>query len=706
MTFEGGSRGGEKAENGRVQLYMTKDGTHWYRGTDEKVKVLDDAGDALRERQQLEPDFKPTPDSPLFSTRVRRAEIPPEGSRAPEESSDESEPPHPEPTPPSGPTPRPADAPPVAPPTPPAEPPPGPPPPAEPPRPEPIPPGAVNATSPGISGFDFGGFRIDWPTRETGRGLGRRNTRTERVITHRDYPGRNFTNAEYEALARLHREGIIGGLDQNSVTLEDLRRAGYSEQDIRDLAIIRAGGGNQPPQEPPPQNPGGAQNQGPRFGNGGAQERNRTTQGFNWREADARRYVGLTPKSVREIMASPQDSNLFGKLLKNIDEQLSGGVLLRLMDGTTTQADMSFLNAAAKEYAYRQKVVEEVKEKVPQEMEVLARWNPNLGNLVGVEGLPRATEMVKNMVAHMAMGRDPEQGDNFANVESMNEWFKQLSRDRQTHRARSEEKRVRALCQKIGISPLDYNAVFKKKSGVLYRDESIRDRAATADQLTRMFHERAGKFRRAMDFLQTSYPPSVRRPREGRIGRFLDRIQTSPDVGSGIALPGSSRYAAQRALQTADMIEKSFTYHMALSNAVERIDVNLNNIASYLGTTVDNDELLNLVAREVSSNQNQTLASEGGPQTFGQTQQMVRDRYEQGSIETRIRQRMQQNDWPQGNTPDTLAAQDSIIRGMRDTEQREQRGGGLWAWIFRMLFERNWDNAARTTLNRQVNFGH
>jgi len=389
-------------------------------------------------------------------------------------------------------------------------------------------------------------------------------------------------------------------------------------------------------------------------------------------------------------------------LLKNIDEQMSSGVLQRLLDGTTTQRDMSFLNVTAKEFAFRQKVVEEINEKVPQEIEVLARWNPNLGDLVGVEGLPRATEMVKNMITHMAMRRDPALGDNFANVESMNEWFKQLSRDRQTHRAKSEEKRVRALCQKLGISPLDYNTVFKKKPGVLYRDQSITDRAATVDQLTRMFHERAGKFRRAMDFLQTSYPPSIRRPREGRIGRFLDYIQTSQDAGSGIALPGSSRYAAQRALQTADMIEKSYTYHMALSNAVERIDVNLNNIAGYLGTTVDNDELRNLVAREVSSNQNQTLTSESGPGTFAQVQQIARDRYAQDSIETRIRQRMQQNDWPQGNTPDVIAAQDSIIRDMRDTERRQHKGWGIMNWFLSIIFGGNWDNAERATLNRQV----
>ena len=78
MSIEGGPRKEKKAES-VVQLYMTRDGTQWYRGPDGKAVVLDDAGDAERDRQHQNPDSEPSPGYPKFSERPEHAEIPSQG---------------------------------------------------------------------------------------------------------------------------------------------------------------------------------------------------------------------------------------------------------------------------------------------------------------------------------------------------------------------------------------------------------------------------------------------------------------------------------------------------------------------------------------------------------------------------------------------------------------------------------------------------
>jgi len=383
-------------------------------------------------------------------------------------------------------------------------------------------------------------------------------------------------------------------------------------------------------------------------------------RGPDWRELDERRYAGLTIKPIRELLANERDAQLFSEVLRAVDEDFATGVLERYSTGEPTKKDMDFMTYGAHEYALRLKFAEEASGMVnKQEVELLARRNKDMLNLITHEGEERGAEMAKNAIFHMAM-KDP------VAVEEMRDNLKQLSRDRESSRYKQAESRIDALCRKVGIQRKDYGGMFDLNSRAGRRE--------TEEDLTKRFHDSAGKFRRAIDWLQSN--PAV-------------------NTRLTIPLPGSSRFAATQAMSTADMISNDATYHMSLSNALHRIDESLENIATHLGPTMSDPKMRVLVARETISNENQTPAIERGPRAFEQTQSLSRDRYSPASIETRIRERMGRPDWPRES-----ARQDSLLRDMVRNEKKEQEGGGFFAWLIQILIGQNYKKAASNALGR------
>jgi len=407
---------------------------------------------------------------------------------------------------------------------------------------------------------------------------------------------------------------------------------------------------------------------------------------FDWRNPDKHRYVGVELKGVREIMANERDKNLFGEtFITSLNNPDAKNILLRYNNNTPKEGDMTFLTAAAKEFSLRVKYAQEAAALMKdKDVELLARRDPHFENLLGhegwgKEGLARATEIVHASIYYKAM-QSPGGAEKLVN--SLN----QLGSDRNTFRFNRLENGWRNLSERSGIPYRDVEKAFDMGSPENWahsRDTRER-RHATKLFLEKRIHEKAGKFRKAIDWLS-----------EMKIGWKETKVRV-PSLGS-------SRALAIRLMAEADRLN----YHRGPTAWVrERIDENLTYITEYLGPAIRKPEVRSLMAKEALTNQNQKLPGRGGPQTFAETQQLSRDRYSQGSIEGRIRALTQQADWPRGNSPVDIDTQNSMLSNMYESEKREQAGEGLFAWLIRMWLGDNWGKAANSALGRTVNFSH
>lgn len=406
-----------------------------------------------------------------------------------------------------------------------------------------------------------------------------------------------------------------------------------------------------PPEAPPGAPPGGPIDPSRIFGDAPVGPGGTGQPGF---EIDPRRYEGLTVKNIREVLANERDSQYFGEVLRAINPDTGADVLGRYMNGTQTPKDMDFMTYVAHEYALRLKLGEDTMAfMAPEEIELLSRRNKDFLNILTHEGPERASELVKASVMHIAM-KDPD------SVEDMRDTMEALKKDRETYRFRQSEGKIDALCSKYNIAKKDFGAVF---------DLGSREgRQESKDHLTERIHKRAGAFRRAIDWA-SSYAGT---------------------------LPGSSRHAAIRAMMKA---EKALPEAGPTSWVLRRVDESLESIAQFLGSEIRDPEMRSLVAQEVLRNENVRAASESGPRTFAQAQELIKNRHSEASLKQRIEQRIQAD--PNWATRSQFE-QNGMMRNWRREEAREQSGGGFWSWFFDVLFGQNFNKAASAAIGRPV----
>jgi hypothetical protein len=132
---------------------------------------------------------------------------------------------------------------------------------------------------------------------------------------------------------------------------------------------------------------------------------------------------------------------------------------------------------------------------------------------------------------------------------------------------------------------------------------------------------------------------------------------------------------------------------------LDRINNNLESIAEHLGPTIGNTDMRLLISQEVMHNQNKLLPAESGPRTFAQVQRLANDTYSVGSIKTRVENMIHADpDW-QTRTPEYQNAQ---LENLKQQEARQQQGGGFFAWLFSVLFSKNFNQAASSAAGRPV----
>jgi hypothetical protein len=387
------------------------------------------------------------------------------------------------------------------------------------------------------------------------------------------------------------------------------------------------------------------------IGDNTAGRRGRNTDSY---EIDEARYVGIKIKSIRtEILANEQYAQLYGECLKAINPDKFEEALIRYRNGNPTKEDNDFLTYGAYELSRGVHFAENANKLWGAgDTELLSRRNRDMRNLSVHEGEPRATEIVKSTMLHMAM-RDPDA------VEDMLNALGQMNRDRSTYRYKRSDEKITALGARLKLEKSEYTRL-------LNPNEKNRSVGLMAQRI----HENANKARRAIDWV-------------------------SQKVGT--TLPGSSRHAA---IRTMIKSERAVTGRFGLtSGLMQRVDENLEALASYLGPTVGDPEMRSLISQETLENQNKLLASEGGPRTFGQTAERTLDR--EKTMKTRIKQLIDDPQWA-GRSQEEQNASLSGLRSQMQTEERRRGGGGFFAWLFSVLFNTDFDKAATQATGRSI----
>ena len=150
--------------------------------------------------------------------------------------------------------------------------------------------------------------------------------------------------------------------------------------------------------------------------------------------------------SLKEVLAKPEDSDLFGELLKYNDET---DLVAKLTRGELEESDIEGLDRYRKEFLMRKERANTVKESINEDViNAYAKNNPELQKIVALVGPESYKSIVKEKLAGMAMN-DPWTFDFLASaVEDQNrfkeDYFNPL------------DKELEDLCKKKNISPKKY----------------------------------------------------------------------------------------------------------------------------------------------------------------------------------------------------------------------------------------------------------
>lgn len=367
-----------------------------------------------------------------------------------------------------------------------------------------------------------------------------------------------------------------------------------------------------------------------------------------------REYLGIEPKTIDEILADKRDALGFGETFKHMHPGAEE-LLLRYAAHTQSQDDMTIMNNAAREYAYRLKLFEDVTTRLkPEEIELLSRRERSqvLSDLMAHRKAPRAQEMVHNAVFHLAMEK-PEL------VQKMRASFNELDRLRAKRDYKTLQKGIWSLAERNHVKVSELNT--------LINTGSLQGREESREHLEQRIHESAGRFRRAMDWTRNKFDAK--------------------------RMPFSSRNLARKMVSQAEELK-------GLPIRGE-IDSTLRDIVSHLDAALTNPEWRELIAKETLTNKNATLAREGGPGTFEETQQaMANAENKPAAIEQSVRRRIAAN--PNFASWNRAQQDDWLRNDVKQEEMKKQRGAGFWAWLASVLFSQNVDKGINAAAGHSV----
>jgi hypothetical protein len=311
---------------------------------------------------------------------------------------------------------------------------------------------------------------------------------------------------------------------------------------------------------------------------------------------------------------------------------------------------------AAAEYTKMDHMWRELEKTITQrEMQIFARRNEDMQNMVAHVGDGRAMEMFKNGLRLKAM-RDPRGFEDVAHV------VHEIHNVAHTYRGQRYDGKASALAKEIGIARENYDDVIDLSSKEGYE--------ATKNDLEDRYRHNAGFFRKAMD--------------------------TISDF-AGTPYPGSSRRRAIRTVERALRARTGITG--STGRMLDRLEGSISHANEHLSDIAGNAEQVQQFVDETLINERVPLASERGPSTYREaitTAEAVKE----ADIEAAIKERIASDPmWESGGAE----YQDDVLSSMkREAKRTHKAGSGFWAWFFSAIFGTKFDRAASKAAGRTV----
>ncbi|MBI5644597.1 hypothetical protein HY970_00700 [Candidatus Kaiserbacteria bacterium] len=220
-------------------------------------------------------------------------------------------------------------------------------------------------------------------------------------------------------------------------------------------------------------------------------------------------YIGIKPKSIREIAANPRDQEAFGKLLASLTDNSPDILSRAATEGNLTQEERQLIRYAQYEHAKRMKQWEWLDKEIgPNHVKLSMKRNPDIDAAVRLNdsetnNFDITTKVWKNELLHLAMTDHQA----FQRVYAAHTELKDL-RERRSHR--KWEASVHKLCDRVGVEPDDYEKMFKLDRG---------DRVATRARVVESLRGDLGGMGRVVGAL------GVTRWRANRVMKEADRLQ-------------------------------------------------------------------------------------------------------------------------------------------------------------------------------------
>ncbi len=484
------------------------------------------------------------------------------------------------------------------------------------------------------------------------RGLTRRVTRAaedrpERVFyTHNEWPGKEFTQDEVDRINRgesiLPPEPPAGG--------------------------EAAAGGAEPPRE------------GPRAGEGepGAPPpapdwygKYYDGTGKSWETFNIKDYPGITPKTFKEIYGNDLYQQGFGQFIQAVDPSKMD-IWTRVHEnaeaemGSLSPEDRRFLQFA--QYEFTKNVVEY--EKIAKTfnkdtVNMLAAVNPDFREIVDMHGVDLAAQTYKEAIFFVGMRN---KGEFDKTAQSFKVWDDAKSMER----AKKAEEKVQQICKEAGIERRNFESFF----GIGEKGKDAND-PAVRERLIAHLDGQAKTFMTTKEWIKHAWKGG----HSGKAQRLIEE--------------------ARRAMPHSRLLGPTSKYMSAMLNARK-------NIASVMVDTISSPEMRNRIERAALLGEEFKAPREQmGPKTLSQMRSdLNREELKDEKIEEYVEKRL--------NTIEDFDSKpawekDRIVGDLKHEmaqkyvggTERHVGGGGILAWLFRILFARKFDKAARAAIEKR-----
>lgn len=356
-------------------------------------------------------------------------------------------------------------------------------------------------------------------------------------------------------------------------------------------------------------------------------------------------YADIIPKSIPEIRSNPEHAQLFGDLLTALNPTESIWEKVAA-EQPLDDRQRKFLDYAQHEFTRQLAHAEEaVKYLKPETMKALYAQNDSLRQFTNVTGQEPSADAFKAYLKTLAM-RDKGSFEKFYKAQ------KSLGDLESTRRAAKSEKEINAICERMGIPRQNYGTLFGGSG------------SAVRAKVTERIHERAGKARKGLDWLEkTLHVPIV----------------------------GSSRSAALMNIREAGSAAPTkFDLRDPRSWVTSKINDMRNDVASVMADAVANPEFRQIAERLAFTGQKSQEVTATGPKNAAEAQSAASD-ISQEALQTfydrhkASARTIDGRGWDKMTQEERIDSRDNKFNPPEVQKIIESKGTGFWASMGRAL---------------------